>query len=275
MSKFRVCRIIKPDSILNNMIISKEEIKSLYPKTFNRNSSDGFKVGDRIWLELPPALQGGEYRLVEGSGKTETKLPIYSISYTNVDSILIPYDTYKAKAKEDVATKSIQESTSSLGKRFQLMELTDSGWTLVLPNEQEKTFFGFVSNRNDGVLAVASSSAEFAVVTVQFVLIPKDLYNKQISINTLDKLKEEFSKLLASKNININDVKIRELQRYSYVLPVVDSESLSPAVRGRGGNGSYLLTSYGAEYNPKYRELSVFGVKVDDEDYILDSGYNQ
>lgn len=28
MSKFRVCRIIKPDSILNNMIISKEEIKS-------------------------------------------------------------------------------------------------------------------------------------------------------------------------------------------------------------------------------------------------------
>lgn len=273
MSKFRVCRIIKPDSILNNMIISKEEIKSTHPETFDTNTTNGFNVGDFIWLELTPTLQGGTAKYVKGSGKDTTKFPIYAKNYDTVDSLLISYETYRNKFKEAGVNGNITNTINSLGKRFQLMKLTDGGWQVVANTEQEGTLFGYISNREDGVLSVASYNMEFAPVTVQFVLTSKEQFNKVPHINSLSELRDKFNELLQSKNIRLEDVNLREPARLSYLVPAPDTDTLSTNNRG-SGRGSYVLTSYGAEYTERYGELSVFGIE-NGEEYILDSGYNQ
>ena len=274
MSKFRVCRIIKPDSILNNMIISKEPVKSEYPETLTENSTEGFKVGDYIWVEYPYTPNNNSIlKYVEGSGKSTTKFPIYAKSYDSVDSLLIPYETYRNKIKEVGSNGNISNALISLGKRFALFKLTNTGWELVINFEDGGEFFGYISNRENGVLSVASYASNYAPAIIQFVLTPKSQFDKVTTINSISELRDKFLELLRSRNIDINNVNIREPHRLNYLVPAPDTEALSTNDKG-DARGSYILASYGAEYTEQYGELSVFGIERG-EPYILDSGYNQ
>ena len=249
MTKFRICRIVKPGSPLNGQIVSKVPVQDV-PK----EDTSKPRPGERVWMDLTNG--GTSAKPIEGSEQF-FRYRVFSSSFTNILPTLVDGETYLAKERIN--------AVDSITPRFGLMEADSNG-----------NLKAVVGNDNDGIaityqlgndtLAVAAAPSNLTPVSVHFVKLSKKLITERDKYASMAPA-EAFKEIAKQKNIPSSELvgKQHTTQDYNFRLPYAQSVDMSVE------SGGYIFTEHRLEVDPKYGRLSYFVISQRTNNEIIDS----
>lgn len=236
MTKFRICRIVKPGSPLNGQIVSKVPVADI-PK----EDTSKPRPGERVWMDL--ANGGASAKPIENS-ELFFKYRVFSSRFTNVTQILVEDSLYLDRERTDLI-----DSTSP---RFGLMEADSKG-----------SLKAVVGNNNDGiaistqfgndVVAVAAAPQNLTPVSAHFVKLSKSRVTQRDKYASMAPA-EAFKEIAKQKNIPSSELagKQHTTQDYNFRLPYAQSVDTSVE------SGGYIFTEHRLDVDPRYGRLSYF-----------------
>lgn len=236
MTKFRICRIVKPGSPLNGQIVSKVPVQDL-PK----EDTSKPRPGERIWMDISSGF--GTAKPIPDSEKF-FKYRIFSSKYTNILQVLVEASTYLDKERLG--------QTDSIAPRFGLMEADSKGsLKTVLGNDNDG--IAITTQLGNNTLAVAAAPSNLTPVSVHFVTLSKNLIANRDKYASMAPA-EAFKAIAKEKNIPESELvgKQHTTQDYNFRLPY--AQSVDTAVQ----SGGYIFTEHRLDVNPRYGRLSYF-----------------
>ena len=236
MTKFRICRIVKPGSPLNGQIVSKVPVADI-PK----EDTSKPRPGERVWMDISSG--SGTAKPIPDSEKF-FKYRIFSAKYTNILQVLVDGSTYLANERIN--------AVDSIAPRFGLMEADSKGsLKTVLGNDNDG--IAITSRLNNDTLAVAAAPSNLTPVSVHFVKLPKSLITDRDKYASMAPA-EAFKEIAKQKNIPSSELvgKQHTTQDYNFRLPYAQSVDTSVE------SGGYIFTEHRLDAGPRYGRLSYF-----------------
>jgi hypothetical protein len=236
MTKFRICRIVKPGSPLNGQIVSKVPVADI-PK----EDTSKPRPGERVWMDISSG--SGTAKPIQDSEKF-FKYRVFSAKYTNILQILVDGSTYLAKERTN--------AVDSIAPRFGLMEADSKGsLKTVLGNDNDG--IAITSQLGNDTLAVAAAPSNLTPVSVHFVKLPKSLITDRDKYASMAPA-EAFREIAKQKNIPSSELvgKQHTTQDYNFRLPYAQSVDTSVE------SGGYIFTEHRLDVDPRYGRLSYF-----------------
>ena len=236
MTKFRICRIVKPGSPLNGQIVSKVPVQDI-PK----EDTSKPRPGERVWMDL---ANGGASAKPIPDSEEFFRYRVFSSKYTNILQILVEGSDYLAKERLN--------AVDSITPRFGLMKADSKG-----------SLKAVVGNDNDGIaitaqlgnntFAVAAAPSNLTPVSVHFVKLPKSLITDRDKYASMAPA-EAFKEIAKQKNIPSSELvgKQHTTQDYNFRLPYAQSVDTSVE------SGGYIFTEHHLDVDPRYGRLSYF-----------------
>lgn len=236
MTKFRICRIVKPGSPLNGQIVSKIPVADI-PK----EDTSKPRPGERVWMDLS---NGGTSAKPIPDSEKYFQYRVFSSKFKTIQEILVDGSTYLAKEKIN--------AVDSIAPRFGLMEADSKGsLKTVLGNDNDG--IAITAQLGDNTLAVAAAPSNLTPVSVHFVMLSKSLITERDKYASMDPA-EAFKQIAQQKNIPSSELagKQHTTQDYNFRLPYAQSVDTSVE------SGGYIFTEYLLNVDPKYGRLSFF-----------------
>ena len=236
MTKFRICRIVKPGSPLNGQIVSKV----LAQNTPNEDTSKPMP-GERVWMDLSNG--GASAKPILDSEKF-FKYRVFSSRYNSILPFLVEASTYLNNERLG--------QIDSIAPRLGLMEADINGsLKAVLGNDNDG--IAITAQLDNDTLAVAAAPSNLTPVSVHFVKLSKSLIAERDKYSTMAPA-EAFKEIARQKNIPSSELvgKQHTTQDYNFRLPYAQSVDTSVE------SGGYIFTEHRLDVNPKYGRLSYF-----------------
>lgn len=236
MTKFRICRIVKPGSPLNGHIVSKVPVADV-PK----EDTSKPRPGERVWMDISSGF--GTARPILNSEEF-FKYRVFSSRHNSIFPFLVEASTYLEKERLG--------QIDSIAPRLGLMEADSNGnLKAVLGNDNDG--IAITSQLNNDTLAVAAAPSNLTPVSVHFVKLPKSLITKRDRYASMAPA-EAFKEIAKQRNIPSSELvgKQHTTQDYNFRLPYAQSVDTSVE------SGGYIFTEHRLDVDPRYGRLSYF-----------------